>query len=185
MKTIFLKSFLAVIRSKNQATIICAACTEHKARSKAVALPCSHRYCHACVKQMIATSLEVGGNFPPRCCSQEIPFEKPTYQRILGKRLLRKSRNFIRKRKESETYCSSETCKELIAPSNVLYYGASCPCGQRTCIRCKKEMHRGQCKEVLSEEDLKFIRLATLLKWKRCPVCGAVVSRINGCDSIW
>lgn len=171
-------------KPKKNDIVICTACVKHTTKRKSVPLPCSHRYCHPCVKQMVAVSLEVGGNFPPRCCNTEIPFRKATYKRILGNPLLREVEKELRKRIDSlPTYCSSESCNEYIAPSNVLYYGANCPCGQRTCIRCKHEMHRGQCK-LAAFEDKKFLELAARKRWKRCPNCGATVERDGGCNHV-
>jgi E3 ubiquitin-protein ligase RNF144 len=168
--------------SKRQETVLCTACIEHNTKRRSITLPCSHRYCHPCVKKMVAAS--IGGHFPPRCCNQEIPYRKTTYKRVLGVPLFtRVQKAFGRSMGTLPTYCSSEACKEYIMPSNVLHYGAYCPCGQRTCTRCKQEMHRGQCK-ITSSEDTSFLQLASRKKWKRCPNCGAAIERVAGCHSV-
>jgi hypothetical protein len=79
-------------------------------------------------------------------------------------------------------YCSSSSCHLFIPPSTIHGPVATCPsptCTRRTCTKCMKKEHKGVCKE--DKEGKAVEALAKKKGWKKCPGCGWILERTEGC----
>lgn len=60
----------------------------------------------------------------------------------------------------------------------------TCPwCGDQTCARCRAAWHEGLSCDAARGKSL-VMRLGDVNKWVRCPRCGHLVERVDGCDHI-
>ncbi|KAG2025857.1 hypothetical protein GB937_002579 [Aspergillus fischeri] len=134
----------------------CAVCTELVPSTDIIPAPCSHTYCRICAVRLFQDSMTDETLFPPRCCRKEIPLS--LVSGFLG---LARSQQFEEKAIEfsdpHRTYCSNPSCSEYIFPYSVSSYIGTCShCSSRTCMRCKKPAHEGDC----PDEDEELLQLA-------------------------
>lgn len=166
----------------------CMSCLESMPANELVSLPCQHKYCSTCIRQMVATNMADEQLFPPKCCSQKIPSE--TIFPLLSPK---ERESFVSKITEYATpvadrwYCPAPICGKWIPPTAVKAEKSqtqTCPyCSTRMCSRCRGVSHMsGDCS---SDAGLSAVlEVARLQRWQRCFNCGAVVELIFGCDHI-
>lgn len=53
----------------------CTSCMETTPEPRLIHAPCSHEYCHDCVKSLFTSAMRDESLFPPKCCRQVIPAE--------------------------------------------------------------------------------------------------------------
>ncbi|KAE8350698.1 hypothetical protein BDV28DRAFT_33691 [Aspergillus coremiiformis] len=165
----------------------CAGCLETMPANELVDLPCQHKYCDRCIREMAVTGIADEQFFPPRCCSRKVPSE------IILPMLPPKERElFMSKANEYATpiadrwYCPVPTCGRWIPPNAVKGEKSqtqACPyCGTGICSGCRGISHNsGDCSDTGLSAVLEVARLQ---RWQRCFNCGAVVELIFGCDHI-
>ncbi|RHZ54360.1 uncharacterized protein CDV56_101952 [Aspergillus thermomutatus] len=136
----------------------CAVCTELVPSTNTVQAPCRHIYCRTCAVRLFQDSMTDESLFPPRCCRKEIPLS--LVSGFLG---LARSQEFEEKAIEfsdlHRTYCSNPSCSKYIFPYPHLvssYIGTCSHCSSRTCMRCKRPAHEGDC----PDEDEEVLQLA-------------------------
>jgi hypothetical protein len=79
------------------------------------------------------------------------------------------------------TYCSNPSCSKYIFPYSVSSYIGTCShCSSRTCMRCKKPAHEGDC----PDEDEELLQLAEREGWRRCFQCRNMIELGTGCNHI-
>lgn len=96
---------------------------------------------------------------------------------------------------EQKTYCAFKDCSVLLVNDNDkgdVLTSCECPsCHRLFCAQCKVPWHAEMnCQEFQdlkrdkNEIDLddKFLELAKINKWKRCPNCSIYVKRSSGCE---
>ncbi|KAE8373207.1 hypothetical protein BDV26DRAFT_272572 [Aspergillus bertholletiae] len=166
----------------------CVSCLETMPAGELVSLPCQHKYCNTCIRQMAATSMVDEQLFPPRCCSRKIPPET-----ILHLLPPKERESFVSKTAEYATpvtdrwYCPAPACGKWI-PSMAVKAEKSqtqaCPyCSTKICTGCRGISHRvGGCSSDIGLSAV--LEVARLQRWQRCFNCGAVVELIFGCDHI-
>ncbi|KAF4214052.1 hypothetical protein CNMCM8980_001109 [Aspergillus fumigatiaffinis] len=104
---------------------------------------------------------------PKRCCIAGPSDEEPLYEKEIPLSLvggflgLAQSQEFEEKAIEfsdpHRTYCSNPSCSKYIFPYSVSSYIGTCShCSSRTCMRCKKPAHEGDC----PDEDEELLQLA-------------------------
>ncbi|KAF7163758.1 hypothetical protein CNMCM5623_008516 [Aspergillus felis] len=134
----------------------CAVCTELVPSTDAIPAPCHHVYCRVCAVRLFQDSMTDETLFPPRCCRKEIPLS--LVSGFLG---LARSQEFEEKAIEfsdpHRTYCSNPSCSKYIFLYSVSSYVGTCThCSSRTCMRCKKAAHEGDC----PDEDEELLQMA-------------------------
>ncbi|KAI0539364.1 hypothetical protein GGR58DRAFT_237742 [Xylaria digitata] len=155
--------------------LTCDCCAEVKPLYE---LPCEHEFCHECVIMLFRVAIQQN-RFPATCCQ---PLPTDLWITLLPEDL---ARIFRRKEEESCTHnptrCHDSECDAFIPPRRILQGVRNCPkCGQNTCEACKQAAHDGPCQD--TESRGRFVEWAEDLGWKRCPACGYIIERTDGCN---
>ena len=172
-------------RAKSQSSEpdVCFACREPK---ELLMFPCGHGCCHEDIRPFIEPTLDSEATFPPTCCGQLIdisslaPFVPADFMALMQAKLLEYSVQMV-----DRVHCYN--CRTFIATRDDLGERASqkrahcAVCKMDTCQECKKQHHRGPCKD---ESDQTVFDLAEKKGWKQCPGCKAIVERRTGCEHI-
>lgn len=151
-------------------------------------LSCEHRYCSSCLSKMARAAMESEDQFPPRCCSQDIPTE--TILTVLSSR---EKKWYIFKPGQYATpvaersYCPKPNCGKWI-PQKYL----TVKLGKQKCPHCKAkfpntdEPANGSTNaNTAYEPDLAaFLKEAHHHGWKRCYSCGVMVELLSGCRRV-
>ncbi|KAK3707732.1 hypothetical protein LTR37_011909 [Vermiconidia calcicola] len=143
-------------------------------------VPCQHYYCDGCLNDLFRVAMENEQAYPPRCCTQTVPFEDV---RIMLEPNF--AARFAAKKEELDdskrTYCHLPTCSTYIGQSSKNEDAATCSsCAAVTCIPCKQTKHDGDCaRDEAIEETLK---LAESEGWQKCPACERMVELRTGCN---
>lgn len=154
----------------------CTSCMEAIPESQLIRAPCSHDYCHACVKGLFTSAMRDESLFPPKCCRQAIPAGE--HVDILGADLI----NLYHAKRiefstENRTYCHNAECGAFINPAEV---GRCSKCDRQTCVSCKKAAHIGDCPQDM--ELQRVLELAEQRNWRRCASCSSMVELAHGCN---
>ncbi|RAL13649.1 BRcat and Rcat domain-containing protein [Aspergillus homomorphus CBS 101889] len=189
------KRFLAKLRgkfTKEQAKSEttderCVCCLDIMPAECLVSMPCQHKYCSRCMKQMVFTVMSEEGLFPPRCCKLNIPTEV-----ILPVLTLKEKTFYMSKAQEYATpaaerrYCPTAICGRFIPPQHLNSKSPSqaCPyCGTKICSGCRDLAHTS--KGCFPDPGLAaFLEEARLKQWQRCYSCGSMVELMSGCDHV-
>lgn len=145
--------------------------------------PCNHPYCRDCLQGCINAALE-SNQLPAKCCNE------PFGMAVVRVAVSLDKFNTYRDRLEELTadpnelfYCPKPRCAARITvPAGRGNEPLTCPtCRTKVCRKCRKEDHRGECKDDDGEEKLK--ELVGKEGWKSCPHCGRVVEKAGfGCN---
>jgi hypothetical protein len=160
----------------------CNACLENHHAAMMIKLPCEHRFCGGCVKELFMRSIKDQPLFPPRCCRQEIP---PSMIRnhMSPDEIEAFETASIEFTTIDKTYCSNSECGKFIPPetNTLLPRAARCKaCTSLTCVKCKGAYHdRRGCPKDPSLEHAK--QLAREMGWQECPQCHSFVELRSGC----
>lgn len=154
----------------------CTSCMEPTPELRLIRAPCSHEYCHTCIKGLFTSAMRDETLFPPKCCKQAIPAEQ--HSPILGRDLVNLYHaKQIEFSTENRTYCHNSKCGAFINPGNV---GRCSSCGMRTCVSCKRASHSGDCPR--DNELRRVLDMAEQEGWRRCTKCNAMVELAHGCN---
>ncbi|KAI0112779.1 hypothetical protein F4776DRAFT_340579 [Hypoxylon sp. NC0597] len=158
----------------------CACCTEMKYVGDLVTLPCGHRYCHRCIRQLFMNAVMHEALFPPRCCQLQIHLE--AYLHFLGEDLVRLYRaKAVEFATPQRVYCHRPECSVFIPPANYTDNIGLChTCQNWTCTICKGRAHTGD--DCPRDEGLqRLLEVARENGWRRCPGCQTMIERRGGC----
>ncbi|CAG9319433.1 unnamed protein product [Blepharisma stoltei] len=183
-----------------QAKFNCGICYGEFKVEESVTLECDHRFCFPCIKmhmELLIESAQVSDEHL-RCPTCVQPLTAYEIEDIVGPQLYEKYekfrlRGFKLSAEEDENsilfQCRGVDCEYLcIIEKGVGQF--TCPkCNYKCCPMCKKDIHDGmtceQFEKYLKENDKESKAFEQLLRREgllRCPVCGAVVERIDGCE---
>jgi hypothetical protein len=172
----------------------CKICFTNLEPEELIFLNCGCLYCAQCLNAHFRSGLANKASYPPRCCDQ-FPIDIEAVQGFLD------DENMIRYTTVQEEfaadrplYCANKECGiDFIGDAAridlqsdermVICYG----CALETCARCRelREAHADnegvlECPDSLALAEVKDI--AEEQKWCRCPGCGFLVEKIDGCD---
>ncbi|KAI1434511.1 hypothetical protein GGR50DRAFT_396552 [Xylaria sp. CBS 124048] len=179
------KMGLAVFKKGKGSGIECASCLEDFKPPNIVNVPC-HDYCRACFRRLISIACKYKENWPPKCCSNEIPYKTITLnvgrqQKLAYKaRVTEWSRPWV-----DRMYCAEPRCTLFIQPASIIYTEgvAKCAKGHYTCILCRNARHEGgDC--VQNPDMMQNNQLAEELGWRRCYRCQLYVEHRESCHHI-
>ncbi|GAA5968444.1 hypothetical protein JCM11641_007640 [Rhodosporidiobolus odoratus] len=146
-------------------------------------LPCGHRYCHPCLRQLFLLATKDESLHPAACCKKEIPSNL-----FCGMNLRERLdyRNASREFSMSDRlYCSNRTCSNLLGPARGARRMFSCTkCTYKTCAACKSPEHSLAEACAADTDDTAAIKLADQLHGARCSRCNRVVVRNGGCENV-
>ncbi|PYH97465.1 hypothetical protein BO71DRAFT_373260 [Aspergillus ellipticus CBS 707.79] len=165
----------------------CASCLDIMPAECLISMPCQHKYCSRCLKQMVFTVMPDEKLFPPRCCKQRIPTE------IILSVLTPKERILcLSKMQEYATpfaercYCPAATCGRFIPPKYLTSRSSSksCPyCSATFCSACR--CPGSTTKDYFPEPGLVAVfEDSRLGKRQRGFNCGSLVDLLFNCDHV-
>lgn len=172
----------------------CKICFTKLAADEFIYLNCGCLYCVECLNGHFRSGLANKASYPPRCCDQ-LPIDIEAIQGFLN------DENMIRYTMVQEEfaadrplYCANRECGiEFIGDAvdidahgdsrMVICYG----CALETCASCRelRDAHTDiegvmECPDSLALAEVRDI--AEEKRWRRCPGCGFLVEKIDGCD---
>ncbi|KAK2766523.1 IBR finger domain-containing protein [Colletotrichum kahawae] len=159
----------------------CISCQDSFPVTKLSPCPCSHLYCHDCLRSLFEACLTDESLFPARCCGQQIPVDD--HRPVLGSKLVGQFRaKEVEFSTPNRTYCHQPTCSTFVPVEFIKNDVATCPqCYCRTCAMCKGAEHRGdECGQDTATQFL--LQLAAENGWQRCFSCRRVVELEYGCN---
>ncbi|KAI9672152.1 MAG: hypothetical protein M1831_001965 [Alyxoria varia] len=165
---------------------------------------CQHMYCHMCLVAMVKDSVSADSSrFPLKCCNQEVDdfasvFDKKdssalvTLHFLYSLKMVEYSTPAFERRYCGKASCGSfiptKTPKNRVSPNKEV---VSCPiCFSWNCVECGKLWHHcdasPKCEKpaVLIDEEEALFQLAATQGWKRCPQCGSMIDRVDGCPQM-
>ena len=163
-------------------TVTCLLCDLSTPLAGSLQLSCDHRYCLGCLEELYRRCTIDEGLFPPRCCSQPIPWAlaEPYLSSDLKELFQEKAVEFSTPKR---VYCSASSCSAFIPRESIVLDKAQCQkCGQETCTICNTKAHIGDCPE---DSNIKqVLDLASKEGWQRCPGCKRMTELTIGCNHI-
>lgn len=173
----------AVSRQNFQCVICLEALDNHDAHQSL----CGHYWCRPCINKRFESAANSMYQFPAHCC--HLPIAPDNHAFINAETWARYFETRVRyfdKKEEvkapNPTFCSKRECSKFIPVQRINEGRAMCVCGQVTCADCKSEWHTGEC--VVDAATEEFLNLARQEHWQKCPHCGAMTDRIDGCNEM-
>lgn len=165
--------------AKKSAKRACTSCMDDIPETQLVRAPCSHEYCHQCLRSLVRSAMRDESLFPPQCCRQAIPADK--LSEFLDESLMSSyHEKKIEFATENRMYCHKPDCAAFILPALIEDDTAFClGCGATTCIHCKKSMHPGDCP--FDQELQRVLQIGQQQGWRRCHKCSTMVELNQGC----
>lgn len=151
---------------------------------------CDHTVCKDCLSNYFKHEI-TENKIPIKCPGErcEILVEPSFVMNEFkeNEKLLNKYLYFTLQKNDQISWCPTPDCLygfmwEIDDPK------FSCPkCNKSYCLKCKCEYHHGiSCNEIEKKEsdknDIEFIRLAKLSKFKQCPECKRWIEKQDGCN---
>lgn len=149
--------------------------------------PCGHYWCRPCIIERFESAAKRMHMFPARCCQSPIvPDNHALIKPETWDRYFKTKARYLEKKEEvktpNPTFCSKRECSKFIPLEKIDKGRAMCVCGHVTCADCKAEYHTGEC--VVDAATEHFLNLARKEHWQKCPHCGAMTERIDGCNDM-
>ncbi|OOF91285.1 hypothetical protein ASPCADRAFT_57292 [Aspergillus carbonarius ITEM 5010] len=165
----------------------CASCLDIMPVECLISMPCQHKYCSRCLKQMVFTVMPDEGLFPPRCCKQKVPTEVilPVLTPKERTVYLAKTQEYAVPARE-RWYCPAATCGRFIPPKhlNGKLSSQSCPyCSTTFCSGCRFPGLTS--KDYFPDPGLVAVfEDPRLGKGQRGFKCGSLVDLLFNCDHV-
>lgn len=170
--------------------VICNSSASSEDGVRFTKLPCGHHHCARCLG--FAFNMAVRGRpFRPARCCPKTPSIDPGVLRagVDATEVEQHMDAYLAHLDEHDCrdklFCHAPTCSAFIPVAARSPRVGTCPkCGRKTCKRCRARSHWGACRaEALKalKGDEQLLDLAGRKNWKRCPDCGVMVERANGC----
>jgi len=172
-------------------SIRCSIC--YKKSTDYFKLDCSHSFCTSCLRlyfNSIIDSFKLKSKY--RLCPEcESPIKKTDFFGLLSEEdLLKYEKYKIKKKgmtlvlKKYALFCPKSDCPGYGYVFHDQDTTACICCKCTLCLLCGKESHPLlKCEENdETEKDSEFNEFLVEMGWKKCPVCGAPVEKIDGCQ---
>ena len=176
----------------------CALCFEEP--TQRYTLACTHVYCTGCLKHMLISATD-GKSVPIRCIGNagqcKIPIPLPVIERFISSvRLTQIFENsfrvYLEKHPNELRFCPTPDCTHIYRVSKEDSTVIQCPaCLVEICSHCHKPPHRGLTCEEHGLVGSKSGQERLLERWakghsnvKKCPDCGILIEKIEGCNHI-
>lgn len=160
----------------------CITCLTETTGNQMLRQPCGHKWCFQCV----ITAFRIvkkrdSDSMMAQCCNKR--FLLSDLQVILPKDTMDEITQILAERTASGTNCHRTECQSSIDIAHVQREVAVCSkCMAKTCTSCKRPAHgRGEC-PFRDEATRETLQLAHKAGWRRCPACGTIVERQDGCS---
>ncbi|KAI9727931.1 MAG: hypothetical protein M1828_005336 [Chrysothrix sp. TS-e1954] len=149
--------------------LTCAACEEDFPKRLMSKSECGHVYHRHCLQKLFSDAINNEADHPARCCKIEIP--------VRGNRMLLSP---------AIQTAYELAFREYATPANRRTYCATPSCGrfmpEGSNLRRTKACHVGQCMN--EHDDQQLLQLANVEGWARCPYCGRLIERTEGCPDM-
>ncbi|KAF2005942.1 hypothetical protein P154DRAFT_551246 [Amniculicola lignicola CBS 123094] len=159
----------------------CCVCRESFRIPGILLLPCDHRYCMDCLRELFLHAIKDEALFPPRCCREPIPlrFISSSLSSSELKRFHEAKQEYS---SDKRTYCSNNACGRFIHSVDILDDIAECAhCLTETCAICQRPAHSSF--ECPNDPTLQAtLSLADEEGWQRCYSCRGMVELDVGCN---
>ena len=158
---------------------------------------CGHSYCSGCLKHFLTSAVD-NKTFPLVCIGNaatcNVPIAIPFIRRFLPTQTFRNLveaafQAYLEQHQRELKYCRTPDCKQIYRPRTDKETALQCPaCFSTICPSCDEEAHVGiSCEEQRlhkdpAEQDRLNEELATSCGYKKCPTCGAMIEKIEGCN---
>ncbi|KAA8650387.1 E3 ubiquitin-protein ligase [Aspergillus tanneri] len=160
----------------------CDSCFE-KCDVPMFAVPCGHKFCRDCTRQMFLGAIKDEELYPPRCCSNIVP--PGIALRVLSYDELRAfGERAIEWTTKDRLYCAEPTCSRFIPPFAIQDdHGTCLECHQQTHLPCRSFAHPGvDCP--MDGALHSVLAMADAENWRRCFNCRTMVELQHGCNHI-
>ncbi|RUP03171.1 hypothetical protein BC936DRAFT_140599 [Jimgerdemannia flammicorona] len=149
-------------------------------------LRCNHHYCRSCLQRMFEMAATTEPFAPPRCCGCPIKIEYAR-QTLSAEELQPYMTRVDELDAALRPWRSCPNCgTNIILPARTIPSRArttlkcpKCKVG-KVCTGCGAAAHQGRerC------DDQRLFELALNERWKRCPHCGTMVEKREGCNNM-
>ncbi|KAL5633100.1 hypothetical protein ACGC1H_003554 [Rhizoctonia solani] len=164
-------------------TVECIICSD--STTEAYRAPCGCFYDRNCIIDLLTKATTDESLFPPKCCTQPIPFEQ--IRTILSPQLIL---TFQKKTEEFGTlnrlYCSNGTCSSFLGPAALTERekaSVACDeCSLSTCSFCKNRGHAAHVPCTNDAAAQQVLTLGSQNGWMACPNCHHLVEKNGGCN---
>ena len=157
---------------------LCAVCRESFTLTNMFRTRCRHWICSDCLDTLFKLAMTDATFYPPSCCVLPLP-TNAALRRLPTTTARQYTAKWIELSTRKKTYCHRPDCSTFIAPHSIHNGNAFCQkCRGITCSKCKAVAHFGPC---TTTEHAESMQLARVEKWQRCPGCGRIVERTEGC----
>ena len=163
-------------------------------------LACRHVYCTGCLKHMLISATD-GKSIPICCIGDEgrckIPVPLPVIERFISPARLTQMfensfRTYLEQRPNEFRFCPTPDCTQIYRVSKEDSAVIQCPaCLIDTCSHCHKSPHSKLTCEENALVGSKSGQERLLERWakgnsnvKKCPDCGILIEKIEGCNHI-
>lgn len=167
-------------RARSGQTRQCVICWEAVNKHDVRLSLCGHFWCRPCIIKRFESAANSTHQFPAQCCGTPIV---PDNHAIIKPETRTR---YLERKAEVETpnptFCSKRECAKFIPLQRITEGQARCVCGRVTCADCKAEYHTGEC--VVDAATDEFLNLAQREHWQKCPRCGTMTDRIDGCNEM-
>ena len=163
-------------------------------------LACRHNYCTGCLKHMLTSATD--GKTVPICCIGDegrckTPIPLPVMERFVSLARLTQIfensfRVYLEEHPNEYRFCPTPDCTQIYRVSKEDSVVIQCPaCLIETCSHCHQSPHRGLTCEENTLVGSKSGQELLLDRWakghsnvKKCPDCGILIEKIDGCNHI-
>ena len=162
----------------------CAAYAEQMSIFELAKASCEHYYCKICFEQVVQTSIDSIGAFPPTCCKVPISFG------VVASHVSIELYDRYRQRQAEVMgghglYCAIAHCAVRIPKTNITKTRAKCPaCHKFTCTLCRGATSEDDDSSHVcntTKDKQVILSLAKEEEWQACFNCGNLVELNFGC----
>jgi hypothetical protein len=145
-------------------------------------MPCGDVYCIKCTRKIFLLASKEKSLFPPMCCKMPMSLDLAD-NNLTPEQLVEFKQAQMEFTTDNPVYCFNLRCGKFIPPDNIIYEQdvADCgSCGSITCIKCKQDLHIGECpKHESLEEVLDWVKDNDC---NQCPNYLSMIQLSYGCN---